>query len=490
MVRVNGQLLAKLLCLATTCLGSFVGGLFYSFALFAADLKDVEHYNQKQINLIGAICYVGAEALQWPVGILIERYGARKMAIVFSFFPIVGYTVAYVCVVYARASLLPLMAMAWAVVGLGVASFFMPSFMILRSWYRPEHKERLSGLLMVIYAVAGMVGAVVYGEIDADKKSKLEYFILSLAVSSAVCFLLNFPFLREAPSKGYHSINEDTSLLAAKQKHAKEEEELSHHEKPKASARQVFGSLWNVIRSLVVDPFFWLMFFALFVNYGTAVNFYNNAGSIALSVHGEDSDASRIILVFSAAQLVGRLLFSFLASINLLDPRNKVKIEDLTLQQQQKRANVAAMWRTVLLLVSSGILTLESFLAAFISYDVKLLYVFVSLNGLGYGGQWSMLPGVADPEVMFPGKHLSEPQLWGVILLAPAFGPLLFDLMSGSLYDKHTEPNSDNCYGHKCYAQYFLIAGLVLAATMLANVVCMALVALRMRKARRTPVYL
>eukprot|EP01121_Diplochlamys_sp_Union-15-3_P005034 TRINITY_DN1527_c0_g1_i6.p1 TRINITY_DN1527_c0_g1~~TRINITY_DN1527_c0_g1_i6.p1 ORF type:complete len:273 (+),score=35.34 TRINITY_DN1527_c0_g1_i6:616-1434(+) len=195
---------------------------------------------------------------------------------------------------------------------------------------------------------------------------------------------------------------------------------------------------------------YWLVLFILMVGFGTAVNFYNNTGSVAQTLGGGDKQEAYLMITFSFAQIAGRFLYTFLNSFVF--------------------QSVGGLWYAILILTGTLVGFILS-IASFSSLTMSTLFVYVILDGISYGCFWAMLPLVANSKQVFPEAaeryNVQDVELYGLICLAPAFGPLIFDSISGTLYDQKADPLTKLCHGDKCYQRYFLIASIVLAVSFL-----------------------
>ena len=95
------------------------------------------------------------------------------------------------------------------------------------------------------------------------------------------------------------------------------------------------------------------------------------------------------------------------------------------------------------------------------------MYILSALNSLAYGTTWVVLFDLAHPGRSLTAAQYSDARLTFVHVysfsnLAPAFGPLLFDVLSGRLYDQHADAAAHTCLGSRCYHTYFIITAAVL----------------------------
>jgi len=100
------------------------------------------------------------------------------------------------------------------------------------------------------------------------------------------------------------------------------------------------------------------------------------------------------------------------------------------------------------------------FLAAFA--NALTLYIAAGAIGFANGATWSVVPSMISE--LWGRKH------WGanfaLINISPGIGSYLFStLLSGRVYDSHTDSSGIHCEGIKCFQLTYLVCG-ILCATM------------------------
>jgi hypothetical protein len=79
------------------------GGMLYAFAIFAADLKIVENYDQKELNFVGSMAYANI-MLQYPIGIIITWLGNKVVTTAGEIIRTTGYAAFFLTVYFAPQS--------------------------------------------------------------------------------------------------------------------------------------------------------------------------------------------------------------------------------------------------------------------------------------------------------------------------------------------------------------------------------------------------
>ena len=134
----------------------FAAGYFVSFllrnvnAIIAADLSAGLGLSAADLGLLTAAYFLTFASIQLPLGILLDRYGSRRVEALLLIIAGLG------CVGFAIGDNLVELVVARALIGLGVSACLMASFKVLAVWYSPERLPSLNAAVMV----AGGLGAL------------------------------------------------------------------------------------------------------------------------------------------------------------------------------------------------------------------------------------------------------------------------------------------------------------------------------------------
>jgi sugar phosphate permease len=172
-------------------------------------------------------------ALSQPVvGILTDRFGARKVVTVCTFIEFLG------ALIFALAPTLLIAALGRGLIGLGAAGVFVPALKIFLPWFGPQSFGRMNVILLAVGNVAAIVAATPFAWFIQQAGWRSSFFIIS-----GILLLLAFlsrAYLQDTPP-GYGPPSE-----AQKQ---------AGPPKP--------GGFADILKT----PFFWIMA-ALFFAYG------------------------------------------------------------------------------------------------------------------------------------------------------------------------------------------------------------------------------
>lgn len=128
-----------------------------------------------------------------------------------------------------------------------------------------------------------------------------------------------------------------------------------------------------------------------------------------------------------------------------------------------KKLNMSRFW---CLFVSAVVFTGTQFAGAMIS-NPNTLVIVSGLTGIAYGFLFGVLPSLVAHTFGIGGLS----QNWGVMILAPVLSGNVFNLLYGSIYDKHSVvgpdgerdcPDGLGCYQAAYYTTFFSgVAGIV-----------------------------
>lgn len=134
----------------------FAGGYFLSYlfrsvnAVIAPDLARDVGIGANEIGLLTSAYFLSFAAIQIPLGMLIDRYGPRRVQSVLLLFAALG------SVLFSRGDSLGSLIAARAFIGLGVAGSLMTSFKAIVLWFPRERWAAINGTFLTM----GGIGAL------------------------------------------------------------------------------------------------------------------------------------------------------------------------------------------------------------------------------------------------------------------------------------------------------------------------------------------
>lgn len=135
---------------------AFAAGYLLSYlyrtvnAVISPELVRDLSLNPSSLGLLTSAYFLGFAGMQLPVGILLDRYGPRRVE------PVLLAIAAGGAALFALAETLPGLALARAVIGAGVCACLMAPLKAIAAWYPPDRQASYAGWIMV----AGGVGAL------------------------------------------------------------------------------------------------------------------------------------------------------------------------------------------------------------------------------------------------------------------------------------------------------------------------------------------
>jgi predicted MFS family arabinose efflux permease len=134
----------------------FALGYYLSYALrtvnavIAPDLTRELHVSAADLGLLTSAYFFAFGAFQIPLGMLLDRYGPRKVEAALLLFAAAG------CVVFGMGGDLAQLGLGRALIGLGVSACLMAGFKSFSQWFPSERQPMLTASIMV----AGTLGAL------------------------------------------------------------------------------------------------------------------------------------------------------------------------------------------------------------------------------------------------------------------------------------------------------------------------------------------
>lgn len=139
--------------------GLFAVAYFLSYffrsanAVIAGDLRRDLGLTPEQLGLMTSLFYVGFAAIQLPIGVGLDRYGARWVTPLLMLASMAG------CLIFAAAQAFWVLALGRALIGIGMAGVLMGTFKVFGAWYPATRIATVAGLLVGLGALGGPFAA-------------------------------------------------------------------------------------------------------------------------------------------------------------------------------------------------------------------------------------------------------------------------------------------------------------------------------------------
>ncbi|KAH3131381.1 hypothetical protein KXV82_009358 [Aspergillus fumigatus] len=368
--------------------------------------------------------------------------------------------------------------------GFGSCSSFSASIKTAASNF-PDHRGTATAFPLAAFGLSAFFWSTVSAVIFKDDTGK---FLLLLALGTFLLNLVAIPFLRVLPPRGpYQPLSHmgdtivesrplrttrSTELRSSYQEDLDSDETSSLVSKPTSRLSRdaldgfradedlphvTLNSPHPDVRGLAMLPKveFWQLFLTMALLSGIGLMTINNIGNSAKALwqHYDDSASSQFIhqrqvmhvSILSFGNFIGRLL-SGIGSDMLV-----------------KKLNMSRFW---CLFISATVFTGTQLAGAAISNPNQLVVV-SGCTGVAYGFLFGVFPSLVAHTFGIGGLS----QNWGVMTLAPVLSGNLFNLIYGTIYDKHSIiapdgerdcPDGLACYQGAYYTTFFSgVAGIV-----------------------------
>lgn len=170
-------------------LGYFLSYLFRTVnAVIAPDLARDIGVDPASLGLLTSAYFLAFAAFQLPLGVLLDRYGPRRVEAVLLLFAAAG------AFIFARAETLTGLMLGRALIGLGVSACLMAAFKAFTLWFPAERLPLVNGIQMVSGGV-GALAATTPVELALQVTDWRGVFLLlgMATVAAAVCVFLVVP---------------------------------------------------------------------------------------------------------------------------------------------------------------------------------------------------------------------------------------------------------------------------------------------------------
>jgi predicted MFS family arabinose efflux permease len=170
-------------------LGYFLSYLFRTVnAVIAPNLVRDIGVDPASLGLLTSAYFLSFAAFQLPLGVLLDRYGARRVEASLLLFAAAG------AFIFARAESLTGLMLGRALIGLGVSACLMAAFKAFTLWFPPERLPLANGIQMISGGV-GALAATTPVELSLQWTDWRGVFLIlaGATVAAAVCIFLIVP---------------------------------------------------------------------------------------------------------------------------------------------------------------------------------------------------------------------------------------------------------------------------------------------------------
>ncbi|KAJ5679192.1 hypothetical protein N7462_007436 [Penicillium macrosclerotiorum] len=475
-------------------------GTNYAYSAWAPQFAHQMKLSSTESNLIGAAGNLGMYAMGIPMGLLTDARGPRLITLVGSILLALGYYPIYLSYQHGEGSVPIILLCFFAfLTGTGGCSAFSGAIKTAASNF-PDHRGTATAFPLAAFGLSALFWSNISTLIFKDDTGR---FLLLLALGTSLLSLCSIPFLRILPTEPYSSLppsndsepvesrrmrrpsnapenyddHNSTAFAHAQSAHARTQSVVSNHRPggygaendetsslvSKPDGRPSFDTLSDDflgdmameahhpdIRGLAMLRYveFWQLFLTMALLSGIGLMTINNIGNSAkaLWLYYDDSATSKFI---QQRQVMHVSILSF---GNFLGRLSSGIGSDILV----KKLNMSRFW---CLFISATVFTLTQLAGSSIS-NPNTLVVVSAFTGVAYGFLFGVFPALTAHTFGIGGLS----QNWGVMTLAPVFSGNIFNLLYGTVYDRHSVIGHDGdrecpdglaCYRSAYYLTFF-----------------------------------
>ena len=279
----------------------FLLSMFYrvSNAVISPRLIDEFGLSPEELGLLTAAFFYAFAVFQIPIGLLLDRFGARITMTVFSTIGGVG------AIAFARSAGINGLIVGRALLGAGMACNLMGSLKLFTEWFRPHEFATISGFILAIGTMGNMMATSPLVLMMDRIGWRGSFFALAIiTIFLSLCF---FILVRDRPQELESSLNP-------------------------SKITDVQGSLSASIKTVFLDSNYWAISASSFLRYGTFVAVQALwAGPFLVTIlHISPLTTGNLLLILNIGFLVGSPISGFLSD-RALRSRKKAVIMGLIL---------------------------------------------------------------------------------------------------------------------------------------------------------------
>lgn len=183
------------------------GGLFYCYqfvlrvspSIMTTELMRAFQVNGYALGILSAFYYYAYDALQIPLGFIMDRFGPRRVLTVSTSLCVAG------SFLFASATSLPLASIGRLLMGAGSACAFIGTLKLATLWFPPQKVGKVIGFTMVLGTIGATSGGAPLAFLLEHIGWRASLFLMSglgLMLALAMWFIIrdkNTPSLKETP---------------------------------------------------------------------------------------------------------------------------------------------------------------------------------------------------------------------------------------------------------------------------------------------------
>lgn len=432
---------ARMVSSVAATLISLACGTNYVYSAWAPQFADKLHLTTTQSNYIGLAGNLGMYLVGVPIGLFIDNIGPRPGVILGSFLLGLGYVPLASAYDKGSGSIFMLCVFSF-LTGLGGCIAFQASIKTSAlNW--PNHRGTATAFPLAAFGLSAFFFSLTGSVLFPGNTSS---FLRLLAAGTFFLTFGGFFFLHVTPeNRSYHAVPNGLTRSNSQQLHRTSSEDGKGNRNARSGypARTEEPDIrgWR----LLADTEFWQLFAIMCILAGIGLMTINNIGHDVNALWKRyNSTVTEKYLI--AQQQIHVSLLSFGSFGGRL-------LSGIGSDFLVKRMGASRVW---CLVVASLVFTLAQLFAINLT-NPQLLATVSGFSGLGYGLLFGVFPSIVAETFGIHGLS----QNWGFMTLAPAVSGNIFNLIYGSVFDKHTIVDDDgnrSCPdGIDCYRDAYYV---------------------------------
>jgi MFS family permease len=376
------------------------------FSVYTTEFQRILGYSQLQINAISIAAEIG---MYFPVPLLGyagDKHGQSKLALLSSGLFTPAYLMA--AYVYNTHGSYKLLAGCFATIGMATSALYVSALVTCARMY-PGSSGLAISAPVAMFGVSSlwqsqMIPSLFGGHEGLNVANAFIFFSVLYLVTGLVAYV----------AAKLADVDGSDSKLATEG----EEEEMSQRER---------------LVEFLSGHDTWILMLAFVLTSGPLEMYLNNIGAILSTIGPGKPLASNHVSLFSALSTVARLSVGVISDI------------------VRPRVSTAMVLATILF--ATGVAHFLLAMGVFTAGEGSLFYIFSMINGFSYGALFTLYPTM----VACVWGLKSFGTNWGLFILGPAMGSVIYGVIFASVYESASSDMS--CLGPKCYEATFLITG-------------------------------
>ena len=411
-----------------------VAGTLYSFSAFANAIKAQLNLTDNQATLIVTIGNFGL-CFAPPSGYFVDYFGPKLTAFIGGILAVIGFIPFWfvvdddINIFGLNKNINPIwLYIFYFIVGQGSIFTYCAAIKTYQN-FSEDHQGKIIGILDCAFGLSAFVFALIYNIAfnrgQSDTKQNLSGFLFFLTVIMAISNLLGVFFIKL-----------DNKQVIQKKSENNQNITVQNNTKDSIISHKAQENKWNILLNLD----FILLFISMLMIQASGLLYMNNISYICKALH-KDSYTAALTVLLPLSSAISRFCIGFLS--DLLHPKYS---------------------RAFLFVIVTVIMFISQLLTTVI---MDQLFLSAILVGGSFGCSWCLCPLMVSEQFGRDNFGLN----WGIVIMASAFGGLMYQPLQTKVYNDHMDGSTDNnCYGKDCYQITFLVSTIGMIVAIVINI--------------------